>query len=160
MMGDGIIDLPAFSAMIDAAGYDGPIEVEILNPAIWDLPRAELMRTTVERFERCVLLARRGRAATARAGAGARRRGAGLPSTACAARRPISCSGTLTVVSPTKCAGRVSSMPAIETWPGTSTPASRSRISTPIAASSLAATIASGSVSRASSRSAAAMPSS
>ena len=54
MMGDGIIDLPAFSAMIEAAGYDGPIEVEILNPAIWDLPRAELMTTTVERFERCV----------------------------------------------------------------------------------------------------------
>jgi sugar phosphate isomerase/epimerase len=54
MMGDGIIDLPAFTAMIDAAGYDGPIEVEILNPAIWDLPREELMRTTVERFERCV----------------------------------------------------------------------------------------------------------
>ena len=42
-------------------------------------------------------------------------------------------------------------MPAIETWPGTSTPRSRSRISTPIAASSLAATIASGSRSRASS---------
>ena len=54
MMGDGIIDLPAFSALIDAAGYDGPIEVEILNPAIWDLPREALMRTTVERFERCV----------------------------------------------------------------------------------------------------------
>jgi len=55
MMGDGIIDLHGFSAMIEAAGYDGPIEVEILNPAIWDLPRAELMRLTVERFERCVL---------------------------------------------------------------------------------------------------------
>jgi sugar phosphate isomerase/epimerase len=55
MMGDGIIDLHGFSAMIEAAGYCGPIEVEILNPAIWDLPRAELMRLTVERFERCVL---------------------------------------------------------------------------------------------------------
>jgi sugar phosphate isomerase/epimerase len=55
MMGDGIIDLHGFSAMIEAAGYRGPIEVEILNPAIWDLPRDELMRTTVERFERCVL---------------------------------------------------------------------------------------------------------
>ena len=38
MMGDGIIDLHGFSAMIEAAGYCGPIEVEILNPAIWDLP--------------------------------------------------------------------------------------------------------------------------
>jgi sugar phosphate isomerase/epimerase len=55
MMGDGIIDLHGFSAMIEAAGYVGPIEVEILNPAIWDLPREELMGTTVERFERCVL---------------------------------------------------------------------------------------------------------
>jgi sugar phosphate isomerase/epimerase len=55
MMGDGIIDLAGFRAMIDAAGYDGPIEVEILNPAIWDLPRAELMRTTIERFEQWVL---------------------------------------------------------------------------------------------------------
>jgi sugar phosphate isomerase/epimerase len=55
MMGDGIIDLHGFSAMIEAAGYVGPIEVEILNPAIWDLPRAELMALTVERFERCVL---------------------------------------------------------------------------------------------------------
>lgn len=55
MMGDGIIDLASIRAMVDAAGYDGPIEVEILNPAIWDLPRAELMRTVIERFERCVL---------------------------------------------------------------------------------------------------------
>jgi len=55
MMGDGIIDLHGFSAMIEAAGYVGPIEVEILNPAIWDLPRAELMALTVDRFERCVL---------------------------------------------------------------------------------------------------------
>ena len=54
MMGDGIIDLHGFSAMIEAAGYCGPIEVEILNPAIWDLPRDALMRTTVERFEACV----------------------------------------------------------------------------------------------------------
>ena len=43
MMGDGIIELRRLRALVDAAGYDGPIEVEILNPAIWDLPRAELM---------------------------------------------------------------------------------------------------------------------
>jgi sugar phosphate isomerase/epimerase len=54
MMGDGIIDLAGIRALVDAAGYDGPIEVEILNPAIWDLPRAELMRTVTERFDRCV----------------------------------------------------------------------------------------------------------
>ncbi len=55
MMGDGIIDLRRLRGLVDAAGYDGPIEVEILNPAIWDLPRAELMGTVTERFEQCVL---------------------------------------------------------------------------------------------------------
>ncbi len=54
MMGDGIIDLRRLRSLVDAAGYDGPIEVEILNPAIWDLPRAELMTTMIERFETCV----------------------------------------------------------------------------------------------------------
>jgi sugar phosphate isomerase/epimerase len=54
MMGDGIIDLARIRGLVDAAGYDGPIEVEILNPAVWDLPRAELMGTVIERFERCV----------------------------------------------------------------------------------------------------------
>jgi sugar phosphate isomerase/epimerase len=57
MMGDGIIDLARIRALVDAAGYDGPIEVEILNPAVWDLPRAELMGTVIERFERCVCAA-------------------------------------------------------------------------------------------------------
>ena len=55
MMGDGIIELRRLRELVDAAGYDGPIEVEILNPAIWDLPREELMRTMIERFETCVL---------------------------------------------------------------------------------------------------------
>ena len=51
MMGDGIIELRRLRELVDAAGYDGPIEVEILNPAIWELPREELMRTVIERFE-------------------------------------------------------------------------------------------------------------
>jgi sugar phosphate isomerase/epimerase len=54
MMGQGIVDLRGIRARIEAAGYDGPIEVEIINPAIWDLPRAELMGTVRERFARCV----------------------------------------------------------------------------------------------------------
>jgi sugar phosphate isomerase/epimerase len=54
MMGDGIIELRRLRELVDAAGYDGPIEVEILNPAIWELPREELMRTMIERFETCV----------------------------------------------------------------------------------------------------------
>jgi sugar phosphate isomerase/epimerase len=34
LMGDGIIDLPHVSSLVDAAGYDGPVEVEIINPAL------------------------------------------------------------------------------------------------------------------------------
>ena len=57
MMGDGSSTCGGCARLVDAAGYDGPIEVEILNPAIWDLPRAELMRTMIDRFETCVRLA-------------------------------------------------------------------------------------------------------
>jgi sugar phosphate isomerase/epimerase len=34
LMGDGIIDLPRVRALVEAAGYDGPIEVEVINPAL------------------------------------------------------------------------------------------------------------------------------
>ena len=53
MMGDGVIDLPRIRALVDAAGYDGPIEVEVINPALAEVPTAELMSTVRERFERC-----------------------------------------------------------------------------------------------------------
>ncbi len=36
MMGDGVIDLHRIRVAVDRAGYDGPIEVEIFNQAIWD----------------------------------------------------------------------------------------------------------------------------
>jgi sugar phosphate isomerase/epimerase len=38
LMGDGIIDLARIGGLIDAAGYDGPIEVEVINPALADVP--------------------------------------------------------------------------------------------------------------------------
>jgi sugar phosphate isomerase/epimerase len=54
MMGDGVIDLPRIRTLIDAAGYDGPIEVEVINPTLAELPTAELMATVRERFvSRC-----------------------------------------------------------------------------------------------------------
>ena len=34
LMGDGIIDLPKIRRLVEAAGYDGPIEVEVINPAL------------------------------------------------------------------------------------------------------------------------------
>lgn len=38
MMGDGVIELIRIRQMVEEAGYDGPIEVEIFNQAIWDQP--------------------------------------------------------------------------------------------------------------------------
>lgn len=35
MMGDGVIELRQLRQAVDAAGYDGPIEVEIFNNEIW-----------------------------------------------------------------------------------------------------------------------------
>jgi sugar phosphate isomerase/epimerase len=38
LMGDGIIDLARLRRLIAATGYDGPIEVEVINPAITGAP--------------------------------------------------------------------------------------------------------------------------
>lgn len=50
MMGDGVIELRRLRGAADAAGYDGPIEVEVFNRAIWDLPLDEALALTKERF--------------------------------------------------------------------------------------------------------------
>jgi sugar phosphate isomerase/epimerase len=34
LMGDGIIDLPHIRRLVEATGYDGPVEVEVINPAL------------------------------------------------------------------------------------------------------------------------------
>jgi len=52
MMGDGVIDLRGVRAMIEAAGYHGPQEVEIFSrDNWWTRPGDEVVRTCVERFE-------------------------------------------------------------------------------------------------------------
>jgi sugar phosphate isomerase/epimerase len=52
MMGDGVIDLKGIRAMIEAAGYDGPQEVEIFSRDNWWLREGdEVVATCVERFE-------------------------------------------------------------------------------------------------------------
>jgi sugar phosphate isomerase/epimerase len=38
LMGDGIIDLRRMRQLVEDAGYDGPIEVEVINPAITKAP--------------------------------------------------------------------------------------------------------------------------
>ncbi len=50
MMGDGVIDLPRLRGLVEAAGYDGPIEVEVINAANADLPAAELMARVSRSF--------------------------------------------------------------------------------------------------------------
>lgn len=50
MMGDGVIDLPRIRAAIEAAGYCGPIEVEIFNRAIWDTPGDAVLAAVCERY--------------------------------------------------------------------------------------------------------------
>jgi sugar phosphate isomerase/epimerase len=50
MMGDGVIDNRALRLAVDAAGYSGPIEVEIFNQALWDAPGDDVLKKVVERF--------------------------------------------------------------------------------------------------------------
>jgi sugar phosphate isomerase/epimerase len=50
MMGDGIIDLRGIRGLVEDAGYDGPIEVEVINRDLWRLPGDELIALVRERF--------------------------------------------------------------------------------------------------------------
>lgn len=51
MMGDGIIDIRGLREAVDRAGYDGPIEVEILNQAIWDEDPDSVLDRVTKSFE-------------------------------------------------------------------------------------------------------------
>jgi sugar phosphate isomerase/epimerase len=55
MMGDGVIQLRRLRESVDAAGYSGPIEVEIFNQAIWDTPGEQVLELIKERFASEVL---------------------------------------------------------------------------------------------------------
>ena len=50
LMGDGYIELPRISALIEQAGYHGPVEVEIFNQALWQLPGQTALERIKERF--------------------------------------------------------------------------------------------------------------
>ncbi len=54
LMGDGMIELRRLRAAVDAAGYAGPIEVEIFNRTLWERPGDEILALAKDRFERCV----------------------------------------------------------------------------------------------------------
>jgi sugar phosphate isomerase/epimerase len=53
MMGDGVIQLQRLRAAVEAAGYTGPIEVEIFNQKIWDTPGDQVLATIRERYPEC-----------------------------------------------------------------------------------------------------------
>ena len=48
--GDGIIDLPRIRRLVEATGYDGPVEVEVIDAALRDRPAEEVFAQVVERF--------------------------------------------------------------------------------------------------------------
>lgn len=50
MMGDGVIEIRRIREAVEAAGYNGPIEVEIFNRAIWDMPGDEVLALMKERY--------------------------------------------------------------------------------------------------------------
>jgi sugar phosphate isomerase/epimerase len=52
LMGDGIIDLPRIRELVERAGYDGPVEVEVINPALASVPGDALLADIRERFMR------------------------------------------------------------------------------------------------------------
>jgi sugar phosphate isomerase/epimerase len=52
LMGDGIIDLARIRSLVEAAGYTGPIEVEVINPALASEAADSLLADITARFSR------------------------------------------------------------------------------------------------------------
>ncbi|WP_228991289.1 sugar phosphate isomerase/epimerase [Streptomyces sp. DH8] len=51
-LGDGCVDFRAFRRAVEAAGFDGPIEVEIFNEALWARDGAEVLAEVADRYAR------------------------------------------------------------------------------------------------------------
>ncbi|KUN83398.1 sugar phosphate isomerase [Streptomyces bungoensis] len=49
-IGDGAIDMRAWKGCAEAAGYTGPIEVELFNEGLWARDGREVLKETAERF--------------------------------------------------------------------------------------------------------------
>ena len=50
MMGDGVIELRRLRSAVELAGYGGPIEVEIFNRAVWDMPGDDVLELMKRRY--------------------------------------------------------------------------------------------------------------
>jgi sugar phosphate isomerase/epimerase len=56
--GHGVAPLAEIVALVLAAGYDGPVEVEVLSEDVWARPAHEVARTARERTEHVIAAAR------------------------------------------------------------------------------------------------------
>ncbi|QHA04836.1 TIM barrel protein [Streptomyces broussonetiae] len=54
-IGDGAIDMREWRGHVEAAGYTGPIEVELFNEELWARDGREVLAETVERFHSAFL---------------------------------------------------------------------------------------------------------
>ncbi len=54
MMGDGVSDIRRIRQAVEAAGYSGPIEVEIFNEKIWAMPPDSVIDLVKQRWRQCV----------------------------------------------------------------------------------------------------------
>ncbi|MDL4840260.1 sugar phosphate isomerase/epimerase family protein [Aquibacillus rhizosphaerae] len=50
MMGDGVIEIRRIRKAVEAAGYHGPIEVEIINQSLWDQPGDDVLKKIKESY--------------------------------------------------------------------------------------------------------------
>jgi sugar phosphate isomerase/epimerase len=48
--GTGCVQLRRFRQAVDAAGYNGPIEVEVFHAGLWDRPGPQVLAETIERY--------------------------------------------------------------------------------------------------------------
>ncbi|MFD3875511.1 sugar phosphate isomerase/epimerase family protein [Streptomyces sp. NPDC058623] len=53
-LGDGCVDLRGFRELADAAGYRGPVEVEIFHSGLWAREGSEVLEEVVDRYRRHV----------------------------------------------------------------------------------------------------------
>jgi sugar phosphate isomerase/epimerase len=54
MMGDGVVDFGAITAMVHAAGYHGDVEVEIFNEDVWATEGGVVIETMKQRYRELV----------------------------------------------------------------------------------------------------------
>jgi len=50
MMGDGVIELRRLRTAVEEAGYTGPIEVEIFQRELWEMPGNEILQLMCTRY--------------------------------------------------------------------------------------------------------------